>query len=220
MSRMRVGVLVSGSGTNLQALLDAAADPGYPAEVAVVLSNVAGVPALDRARKRNVPTVVLPHAGFADRSAYDRALVEALAPYRCSVICLAGFMRLLGATFLGSFPGGVLNIHPALLPSFPGLHAQRQALEHGVRVSGCTVHLVDEGTDTGPIVAQAAVPVLDGDTEESLRQRIQEQEHRLYPLALRLLAEGRLRIQGRRVHVARGDPEALGLALLNPGPSE
>ena len=220
MSRMRVGVLVSGSGTNLQALLDAAADPGYPAEVAVVLSNVPGVPALERARKRNVRTVVLPHEGYPDRAAYDRALVEALAPHRCAVVCLAGFMRLLGATFLRAFPGGVLNIHPALLPSFPGLHAQRQALEHGVRVSGCTVHLVDEGTDTGPIVAQAAVPVLDGDTEESLRQRIQEQEHRLYPLALRLLAEGRLRVEGRRVHVARGGPEAVGLALLNPGPSE
>jgi phosphoribosylglycinamide formyltransferase 1 len=216
---MRVGVLVSGSGTNLQALLDAAADPGYPAEVAVVLSNVPGVQALERARNRNVPTVVLPHSGFADRAAYDRALVEALAPYRCSVACLAGFMRLLGPTFLRAFPAGVLNIHPALLPSFPGLHAHLQALEHGVKVTGCTVHLVDEGTDTGPILVQAAVPVLDGDTEESLRSRIQEQEHRLYPLALRLLAEGRIRVEGRRVHVARGAPEALGLALLNPGTS-
>jgi phosphoribosylglycinamide formyltransferase-1 len=214
---MRVGVLVSGSGTNLQALLDASAEPGYPAEVAAVLSNVPGVLALERARTRNVPTVVLPQVGFADRTAYDRALVEALAPYRCEGVCLAGFMRLLGPTFLRAFPGGVLNIHPALLPSFPGLHAQRQALEHGVKMTGCTVHLVDEGTDTGPIVAQAAVPVLDGDTEESLRLRIQEQEHRLYPLALRLLAEGRLRVEGRRVHVARGDPEVLGLALLNPG---
>ena len=206
MSRLRVGVLVSGSGTNLQALLDAAAEPTYPAEVAVVLSNVPGVPALERARRRNVPTVVLPHAGFADRPAYDQALVEALAPYRCSVVCLAGFMRLLGPTFLRAFPSGVLNIHPALLPSFPGLHAHRQALEHGVKVTGCTVHLVDEGTDTGPIVVQAAVPVLDGDGEESLRARIQEQEHRLYPLTLRLLAEGRLRVEGRRVHVARGAP--------------
>ena len=220
MSRMRVGVLVSGSGTNLQALLDASADPGFPAEVAVVLSNVAGVRALERAKVRNVPTVVLPHAGFTDRNAYDKALVEALAPYRCSVVCLAGFMRLLGSTFLRAFPGGVLNIHPALLPSFPGLHAQRQALEHGVKVTGCTVHLVDEGTDTGPIVAQTAVAVLDADTEESLRLRIQEQEHRLYPLALRLLAEGRLRVEGRRVHVARRGPEVVGLALLNPGQSE
>ncbi len=217
MSAAPVAVLVSGSGTNLQSLLDAAASPGYPAHVAVVVSNVPGVRALERATLAGVPTRVLPHQGYPDRAAYDRALVETIAPFGCHIACLAGFMRLVGPTFLRAFPGGVLNVHPALLPSFPGLHSHRQALEHGVKVTGCTVHLVDEGTDTGPIVAQAAVPVLDEDTEETLQRRIQEQEHRLFPLALGLLASGRLQIQGRRVHVEGGGPDPAGLALVNPG---
>ena len=217
MSAAPVAVLVSGTGTNLQSLLDAAADPGYPARIAVVVSNVPGVRALERATLAGVPTRVLPHQGYSDRTAYDRALVETIVPFGCRIACLAGFMRLLGPTFLRAFPGGVLNVHPALLPSFPGLHAHRQALEHVVKVTGCTVHLVDEGTDTGPIVAQAAVPVLDGDTEESLQQRIQEQEHRLFPLALGLVASGRLRVEGRRVHVDGGGPDPAGLALVNPG---
>jgi phosphoribosylglycinamide formyltransferase 1 len=212
-----VAVLVSGSGTNLQSLLDAAAGPGYPARIAVVVSNVPGVRALERATLAGVPTRVLPHQGYPDRTAYDRALVDTIAGFGCRIACLAGFMRLVGPTFLRAFPAGVLNIHPALLPSFPGLHAHRQALEHGVKLTGCTVHLVDEGTDTGPIVAQAAVPVLDGDTEESLQRRIQEQEHRLFPLALGLLASGRIRVEGRRVHVDGGEPDPAGLALVNPG---
>lgn len=217
MSAAPVAVLVSGSGTNLQSLLDAAASPGYPARIAVVVSNVPGVRALERATLAGVPTRVLPHQGYPDRVAYDRALVETIAPFGCRIACLAGFMRLVGPTFLRAFPGGVLNVHPALLPSFPGLHAHRQALEHGVKLTGCTVHLVDEGTDTGPIVAQAAVPVLDADTEDSLQRRIQEQEHRLFPLALGLLASGRLRVEGRRVHVEGGGPDPAGLALVNPG---
>jgi len=212
-----VAVLVSGSGTNLQSLLDAAASPGYPARIAVVVSNVPGVRALERATLAGVPTRVLPHQGYPDRVAYDRALVESIAPFGCRIACLAGFMRLVGPTFLRAFPAGVLNVHPALLPSFPGLHSHRQALEHGVKVTGCTVHLVDEGTDTGPIVAQAAVPVLDEDTAETLQRRIQEQEHRLFPLALGLLASGRLRVEGRRVHVEGGGPDPAGLALVNPG---
>jgi phosphoribosylglycinamide formyltransferase 1 len=216
-TRVRLAVLVSGSGTNLQALLDASDAPDYPAEVAVVLSNVPGVRALDRARAAGVPSVVVAHAGYPDRAAYDRALIDALSRYRCQIVCLAGFMRLVGPTFLRAFPGAVVNIHPGLLPSFPGLHPQRQALEHGVKVSGCTVHLVDEGTDTGPIVAQAAVPVLDGDTEETLRERIQREEHRLYPLAVRLLAENRVRVVGRRAVIDGGSPQALELSLLNPG---
>ena len=217
MSAAPVAVLVSGTGTNLQSLLDAAADPGYPARIAVVVSNVPGVRALERAALAGVATRVLPHQGYPDRAAYDRALVETIAPFGCRIACLAGFMRLVGPTFLRAFPAGVLNVHPALLPSFPGLHSHRQALEHGVKVTGCTVHLVDEGTDTGPIVAQAAVPVLDGDTEESLQQRIQEQEHRLFPLALGLVASGRHRVEGRRVHVDGGGPDPAGLALVNPG---
>ena len=218
MSSARVAVLVSGSGTNLQSLLDAAATPDYPARIAVVVSNVPGVRALERAAAAGVPTKVLPHQGYPDRAAYDRALVEAIAPFSCTIVCLAGFMRLVGPTFLRAFPGGVLNVHPALLPCFPGLHSHRQALEHGVKLTGCTVHLVDEGTDTGPIVAQAAVPILEDDTEDSLQRRIQEQEHRLFPIALGLLAAGRLRVEGRRGSVSGGAPETLGLSLINPGP--
>ena len=176
-----MAVLVSGSGTNLQSLLDAAATPDYPARIAVVVSNVPGVRALERAAAAGVPTKVLPHQGYPDRAAYDRALVEAIAPFSCTIVCLAGFMRLVGPTFLRAFPGGVLNVHPALLPCFPGLHSHRQALEHGVKLTGCTVHLVDEGTDTGPIVAQAAVPILEDDTEDSLHERIKQVERRLYP---------------------------------------
>ena len=213
-----MAVLVSGSGTNLQSLLDAAATPDYPARIAVVVSNVPGVRALERAAAAGVPTKVHPHQGYPDRAAYDRALVEAIAPFSCTIVCLAGFMRLVGPTFLRAFPGGVLNVHPALLPCFPGLHSHRQALEHGVKLTGCTVHLVDEGTDTGPIVAQAAVPILEDDTEDSLQRRIQEQEHRLFPIALGLLAAGRLRVEGRRVSVSGGAPETLGLSLINPGP--
>lgn len=214
--RRTLAVLVSGSGTNLQALLDAGAGPDFPARVGVVLSNIPGVLALERARAAGVPTVVVPHQSFPGRAAYDAALLAALAPYRPDIVCLAGFMRLVGGDFLRAFPAGVLNIHPALLPSFPGLHGVRQALTHGVKVSGCTVHLVDEGTDTGPIIAQAAVPVLDGDTEESLAARIQREEHRLYPLAVRLLAEGRLRRDGRRLLGAPG-PDEPGQVLRNPG---
>lgn len=214
--RRALAVLVSGNGSNLQALLDASAAPSFPARVAVVLSNLEGVRALERARAAGVPTVVVPHEAHPTRAAYDAALLAALAPYRPDVACLAGFMRLVGGAFLRAFPLGVVNIHPSLLPSFPGLHAVRQALHHGAKVSGCTVHLVDEGTDTGPILAQAAVPVLDTDSEESLGARIQQQEHRLYPLAVRLLVTGAVQRTGRRV-VGGATPEATGLALLNPG---
>jgi phosphoribosylglycinamide formyltransferase-1 len=215
--RRTLAVLVSGSGSNLQALLDASAAPAFPARVGVVLSNVPGVLALERARTAGVPTVVLPHQAHPGRAAYDAALVAALAPFRPDIACLAGFMRLVGADFLRAFPAGVLNIHPALLPSFPGLHGVRQALEHGVKVTGCTVHLVDEGADTGPIVAQAAVPVLDGDTEATLAARIQREEHRLYPLAVRLLATDAVQRDGRRLR-GGASPEASDLALRNPGP--
>lgn len=214
--RRTLAVLVSGSGSNLQALLDASAAADFPARVAVVLSNIPGVLALERARAAAVPTVVLPHQSYPTRVAYDAALLAALAPYRPDIGCLAGFMRLVGGDFLRAFPLGVLNIHPALLPSFPGLHAVRQALEYGVRVSGCTVHLVDEGTDTGPVIAQAAVPVLETDTEATLGARIQREEHRLYPLAVRLLSTGVLLRTGRRLGGGAG-PETSGLALLNPG---
>jgi phosphoribosylglycinamide formyltransferase-1 len=210
-----VGVLVSGSGTNLQALLDACAQPGFPARVVLVVSNVRGAYALERARAAGVPTRVLDHAAFGSRAEFDRALVQALQEAGVELVCLAGFMRLLGPDFLGAFAGRVLNIHPSLLPSFPGLHAQRQALEKGVKVAGCTVHFVDAGCDSGPIIAQAAVPVLAGDDEKSLTARILQEEHRLYPLALRLVAGGAVRLEGARTRVD-GVPGLGELSLRSP----
>ena len=212
----RVGVLVSGSGTNLQALIDASREADYPAEISLVISNVPTARALQRAQDAGIPIAVIPHGDFPERAAFDRALLEALRRHRVEVVCLAGFMRILGKDFLAAFGGPVLNIHPALLPSFPGMHAVRQALAYGAKISGCTVHLVDEGTDTGPVIAQAAVPVLDGDDEASLAARIHAEEHRLYPLALRLVAEGRTAVQGRLVR-AGVEPACRGLSLRNPG---
>ena len=216
--RARLGVLVSGGGSNLQALLDACARPDFPAEVALVVSNVPTAFALERARKAGVPTRVLEHKAFGSRADFDVALGEALAAAGVGWVCLAGFMRLLGADFLGRFPGRVLNIHPSLLPAFPGLHAQRQALERGVKLAGCTVHFVDPGMDTGPILAQAVVPVLPGDDEAALSARILQQEHRLYPLAVRLVVTGAARWEDGRVVTAAG-AVADGLSLRNPGES-
>jgi phosphoribosylglycinamide formyltransferase-1 len=199
--KLKVGVLVSGGGTNLQALIDACAKPDFPARIALVVSNLPGVGALERAHKAGVPHEVIPHKSFGDRDSFERAVVERLRAAGVELVCLAGFMRLIGHTFLQAFAGRILNIHPALLPAFPGLHGPRQALAYGVKLAGCTVHFVDEGTDTGPIIAQAAVPVLDGDDEATLAARILEQEHRLYPLAVRLVAEGRVSIDGRHVRI-------------------
>jgi phosphoribosylglycinamide formyltransferase-1 len=200
---VNVGVLVSGSGTNLQAILDAerVGELGS-AKVVLVLSNVAGVRALERAKAAGVATEVLAHKGFASRQAFDEALIGKLREHEVELVALAGFMRLLTPAFLGAFPGRVMNIHPALLPAFPGIHSQKQALDYGARVTGCTVHFVDEGTDTGPIIAQAAVPVLDGDDEATLGARILVEEHRLYPAAIRAVADGRVRVEGRRVKIA------------------
>lgn len=194
---MTVAVLVSGSGTNLQALIEAQG----PYRIAVVLSNRPGVYALERAERAGIPTEVVSHRGL-DRVAYDQALLERLAPHAPDWICLAGFMRILGPTFLEAYPWRVLNIHPALLPSFPGLHAQRQALQAGVRVTGCTVHLVDAGTDTGPIVAQTAVPVRPGDDEDALTARILRAEHELYPRVVRWAAEGLIHVEDGRVRIS------------------
>jgi phosphoribosylglycinamide formyltransferase 1 len=212
---VKVGVLVSGGGTNLQALLDASASADFPASISVVLSNNPAAYALERARKAGVATAVIEHKAFAQRAAFEAALVEQLRRHEVDVVCLAGFMRILGGDFLRAFPGKVLNIHPALLPAFPGLHAARQALEHGAKLAGCTVHFVDEGTDTGPIVIQAAVPVLSGDDEAALSARIQLQEHRIYPLALRWLAEGRISVTGRRIVLRDAATSPTG-ALMSP----
>jgi phosphoribosylglycinamide formyltransferase-1 len=189
---IRLGVLVSGTGTNLQAILDAVAEKRLDARVEVVVSNVAGAGALERARAAGVATVVVNHKEHADRRAFDAALVEVLRARGVEVVVLAGFMRLLTGVLLDAFPMRVVNVHPSLLPAFPGVHSQKQALDYGVRVAGCTVHFVDAGTDTGPIIAQAAVPVEDGDDEESLRTRILAREHELLPRVLQWLAEGRV----------------------------
>lgn len=207
---IRLGVLASGSGTNLQAILDACVAGRVDASVAVVLSNVPGAGALERAQRAGIPTDVLPSKGVTDREAYDLRLAEALRARGVDLVCLAGFMRLITPAFLRAFgptPASrgcprVLNIHPGLLPSFPGLHAQRQCVEYGARFTGCTVHFVDEGTDTGPVIAQAVVPVEPDDTEETLAKRILAQEHRLYPQAIQWFAQGRLSVEGRRVVVA------------------
>lgn len=196
----RIGVLVSGRGSNLQALLDAARRGELGGEVAVVVSNVEGALGLERARQAGIPAVFRDHRG-KKREAFDAEIVGILQAHHVDLVCLAGFMRLLSPVFVRAFPGRIVNIHPALLPAFPGLDAQRQAWEHGVKVSGTTVHLVDEGLDSGPIVAQESVPVLSGDTPERLAARILEAEHRLYPRAVRLLLEGRCRVEGRRVIV-------------------
>ena len=198
-SRLRVAVLASGRGSNLQSILDVTAGPEFPAEVVLVVSDRAGTLALDRARRHGITAVALDPKAYGEREAYDRALGALLEEHSVGLVCLAGFMRVLGAAFVQAFAGRILNIHPSLLPAFPGLGAQRQALDYGVKIAGATVHLVDEGVDTGPIVLQASVPVLPGDTEASLSARILAEEHRLYPEAIRLFAMGRLRIVGRRV---------------------
>ena len=196
--KVPVGVLISGSGTNLQALLDAAADPAYPARIALVISNRAEAAGLARAERAGVDTAVI---RAPDRAAADDRVVHALRAHGVEWVCLAGFMRLVTARLLEPYRDRVLNIHPALLPAFPGLHAQEQALRAGVRIAGCSVHFVDQGCDTGPIVAQGAVAVLPHDDEATLRARILRMEHRIYPLALRWVAEGRVAVANGRVAV-------------------
>jgi phosphoribosylglycinamide formyltransferase 1 len=196
----KVGVLISGRGSNLQALLDAAAAGSLGGEIAVVVSNVEGAPGLERARRAGVPALVSDHRGRA-REEHDASMAGLLASHGVDLVCLAGYMRLLSPVFLRAFPGRVLNVHPSLLPAFPGRDAQRQAWEHGVKVSGATVHVVDEALDAGPIVAQEAVPVLGADGPEELAARILEAEHRIYPKAVRVMLEGRYRIEGRRLRI-------------------
>jgi phosphoribosylglycinamide formyltransferase-1 len=212
---VRVGVLASGGGTNLQALIDAAAAGALgPGRLAVVGANVPGCGALERARRAGLPTFVVDHRDFAERTAFDRAVADALAARQVELVVMAGFMRLVTPVLLDAFPARVINIHPALLPAFPGVAGQRQALEHGVKVAGCTVHFVDAGKDSGPIIAQAAVPVLEDDDEERLHTRILAEEHHLLPAVVRAIAEGRVAIQGRRVHVRAPSPSGAPLRSL------
>ena len=193
-----LGILISGRGSNLQAIIDAIADGRLNARIGIVVSNKADAAGLERARRAGIETLVLSHRAYATREEYDRALVAELKARGVQLVCLAGFMRLLSATFVDAFPNAVLNIHPSLLPAFPGVDAQRQALEHGVKITGATVHLVTTELDAGPIVLQGAVAVEPGDTVESLSARILAEEHRLYPEALRLVLGGGWRVQGRR----------------------
>ena len=195
----RLGILLSGRGSNFEAIADAVAAGKIPgAEIAIVLSNREGVPGIDKARTRGLDAVVIPSKG-KQREEYDREVVTVLKEKKVDLVCLAGFMRLLSPYFVSEFRQRILNIHPALLPAFPGLEAQKQALEWGVKFSGCTVHFVDEHLDAGPIVLQAVVPIRDDDTEESLSARILAEEHRIYPEAIRIVLSGRFRIEGRRV---------------------
>jgi phosphoribosylglycinamide formyltransferase-1 len=216
MKKVKLGVLVSGRGSNLQTIIDNIENGNLAAEVAVVISDQADAYALERARKYDIAAVQLSAKGYrAKREEYDALLVGELRKYGVELVCLAGFMRIITPVLIKAYPNRVMNIHPALLPAFPGLHVQKAALEHGVKFSGCTVHFVDEGMDTGPIIIQAVVPILDADTEDSLSARILEQEHKIYSRAIQLYAEGRLKVEGRRVMVTGVETPAGGF-LINP----
>ena len=202
MARMKVAVLVSGRGSNMQAILDACADSAYPAEVAVVISNIAGAPALERAENAGVKTVTRPHKDYPDRETFDQRVTEEIEAAGCELVVLAGFMRLLSEQFCEHWRDRLINIHPSLLPSFKGLDVHERMIAAGVRFGGCTVHYVRHEMDTGPIIAQAAVPIHPGDDADTLAARILEQEHVIYPLAVKWIAEGRVRISGEAVKVS------------------
>ncbi len=206
---LRLGVLASGRGSNLQAIIDAIENGTLHARIVVVISNKRDAPALDRARKHGITEVFLdpkPFVGRPDtREAYDRALLDVLQKYEVELVLLAGYMKIVTSVLIQAYPHRIMNIHPALLPAFPGLDVQKKALDHGVKISGCTVHFVTEGVDEGPIIVQAAVPILETDTAEELSARILEQEHRLYPQAVRLYAEGKLHVEGRCVRLQKNE---------------
>jgi len=214
MARLRLGVQISGGGSNLQALIDACREPGFPAEIACVVSNVAGVRGVERAQQAGLPTVVVPHKPYPTREAFEADLTRIHRAHEVDVVCNAGFMRILTSAFLDAWPDRVLNIHPSLLPAFPGLHPHRRAIEAGCRFSGCTVHFSRAEVDAGPIIVQAAVPIRPDDTPDTLAARVLAEEHRIYPLAVRWLAEGRVRLEGGRAVVAGvAAPEG---AMINP----
>lgn len=215
MKKLRLGILASGGGTNLQTIIDRCQDGSLDAEIVVVICNNPGAGALERAERAGTRNLCIDHRQFEDRQDFDRSVVAALKEAGVELVVLAGFMRIISGVFLEAFPQRIINIHPALLPAFPGLHVQKKALEHGAKFAGCTVHFVDDGVDTGQIIIQAIVPILDNDTEETLSARILEQEHKIYPRAIQLIAENRLRIEGRRVLVEPSmEPEVQ--AIVNP----
>jgi len=217
MNRMKVGVLISGRGSNLQALIDACADSNYPAQIVLVLSNKPEAAGLDRARDAGIDTAVVEHGAFPDRESFDRQIDAHLRDAGVELVCLAGFMRLLSSWFVEAWRDRVVNIHPSLLPAFKGIDAHAQAIAAGVRLSGCTVHIVRPEMDAGPILVQAAVPVLPGDDEASLAARVLAAEHRCYPHAIRLLAEGRVKINSEKAEIDGGTSAAD--PLIHPAPS-
>ncbi|GAW92165.1 phosphoribosylglycinamide formyltransferase [Calderihabitans maritimus] len=202
MGLLKLGVLASGRGSNLQAIIDAIERNELDASIEVVISNRAGAKALERAKNHNIPAIYVDPKEYTGKEEYDLALVKVLKRYEVELVVLAGFMRLLTPRFIEHFPNRIVNIHPSLLPAFPGLEAQKQAWEYGVRYSGCTVHFVDENMDTGPIIDQEVVPVYQDDTAETLAERILEREHRLYPRVLQWIAEGRVKVRGRKVYIS------------------
>jgi len=211
---VNLGVLVSGSGSNLQAIIDNIEGGRLDGRIQIIISNLPGVYALERARKHGIPSLVLPHKGFK-REEFDQKVVEVLMRHDVELVILAGFMRIITPVLLRAFPMRVMNIHPALLPAFPGTHVWQAEVDSGVKFAGCTVHFVDEGTDTGPIILQAVVPVYDEDTADSLNARILKQEHKIYSQAIQLYAAGKIKIQGRRV-LTPGHPQAPDDFMINP----
>lgn len=214
MNKFRIAVLASGSGTNLQSIIDQQQSGALDIEIALVISNNPSAGALERAQRAGINSLCINHRAFTSRHDFDLALVAALQNAAVDLVVLAGFMRIISEVMLNAFPERIINIHPALLPAFPGLHVQQQALDYGARFSGCTVHFVDGGVDTGPIIVQAVVPVLPEDTAETLASRILEQEHRIYPQAIQWIAEGKVSISGRKVIVLAGTPPHG--AMINP----
>jgi phosphoribosylglycinamide formyltransferase-1 len=215
-----IGILISGRGSNMVSLLEGIREGRIPARCGLVLSNEPGAPGLEKAGSLGVPTAVIDHRESESREEHDRAMAGVLEAAGVELVCLAGYMRLLSDWFVDRFPQRILNIHPSLLPAFPGLHVQRKALRHGARISGCTVHFVDKELDHGPIVIQAAVPVEEADTPATLAARILEQEHRIYPEAVRLFCEDRLSVEGRRVRVRLDGPPEQAVPILRPAPPD
>lgn len=211
---LRLGILISGSGTNLQAIIDSIESGRLNAEAALVISDRPAAYGIERAKKHNIQALVIDRALYNGKEPFEHAIIKALSEKEVGLVVCAGFMRLLSSLFIKAFPMRVMNIHPSLLPAFPGLNTHKNVIAYGARFSGCTVHFVDEGLDTGPIIMQAAVPVMEGDTPESLAQRIHIEEHRVYPQAIRLFADGKLKVIGRRV-IVKDHPFAEG-ALENP----
>jgi phosphoribosylglycinamide formyltransferase-1 len=213
--KLPIGVLVSGNGSNLQSIIDHIERGSLDAEIRIVISNVPEAYALKRAENHKISTSIIRHDNFKTRESFDKEIVSIFESYGVELVVLAGFMRVLSSVLLNAYPDKIINIHPALLPSFPGMHAQRQAVEYGVKFSGCTVHFVDEGVDSGPIIIQAVVPVLADDTEETLSARILKEEHRIYPQAIQFLATEKIKIENRKVIISEGKCNEL-LSIHNP----